>query len=350
MKKMKILWLLTLIAVLSACKERQAQETEQQQSPKLKALIVDGQNNHYVWPKTTMMMKDYLEQTGLFEVDIQRDDTVWLGIKYQDWRSGTIEKYITEYPLDSSAYFISYEPVKTSAITIDFSNYDVIISNLGENTPEWSGETKGALEEYMQNGGGLIVVHAANNAWGNWEEFNKMIGLGAWGGRDSTSGPYVYYNDAGEIEIDPSEGQCATHGLEHEFVITSREPDHPIMKGLPTEWLHAQDEMYDRMRGPFENATILATAYSDAEENKQPWEPVLDGTGWNVPMLMAVNYGKGRVFHTTLGHFDYSMECVGFIITLQRGAEWVATGEVTQEIPTDFPSKEKSISRAWKKE
>jgi len=199
----------------------------------------------------------------------------------------------------------------------------------------------------MNEGGGLEVVHAANNAWGDWKEFNKMIGLGAWGGRDSISGPYAYYDDNGKIQTDHSKGIAGSHGAEHEFLITSREPEHPIMKDLPIEWLHAQDELYDRMRGPFENATILATAYSDIEKNEQPWEPVLKGSGWNVPMLMAINYGKGRIFHTTLGHFDYSIECVGFMTTLQRGAEWAATGKVTQEVPDDFPSKDKSSSRVW---
>src|SRR5690606_31171284 len=47
--------------------------------PKLKALIVDGQNNHGIWPKTTAMMKDYLEQTGMFEVDVARTRFVWQG-------------------------------------------------------------------------------------------------------------------------------------------------------------------------------------------------------------------------------------------------------------------------------
>ena len=39
---------------------------------KLKALIVDGQNNHLVWPKSSVMMRQYLEETGLFEVDVAR--------------------------------------------------------------------------------------------------------------------------------------------------------------------------------------------------------------------------------------------------------------------------------------
>ena len=44
---------------------------------KMKALIVDGQNNHKVWPKSTVMMKQYLEATGLFEVDVARTKFIW---------------------------------------------------------------------------------------------------------------------------------------------------------------------------------------------------------------------------------------------------------------------------------
>jgi type 1 glutamine amidotransferase len=95
--------------------------------------------------------------------------------------------------------------------------------------------------------------------------------------------------------------------------------------------------------------TILATAYSDPEKNGPPWSPDVKGTDRHEPMLMAINYGKGRVFHTALGHMDYSMECVGFITTFLRGAEWAATGKVTQEIPADFPDKNKLNARKWEK-
>ena len=55
---------------------------------------------------------------------------------------------------------------------------------------------------------------------------------------------------------------------------------------------------------------------------------------------MVIEYEKGRVFHTTLGHSDSAMKCVGFKATSARGAEWAATGKVTQEVPADFPKGE----------
>jgi len=347
MKNLMAVVLFSLL--LTACGEKKKETVEQVQPPaKLKALIIDGQNNHYVWPKTTMMMKDYLEQTDLFTVDVQRMDSVWLGIKYNKDRPEAYHSFIETFPLEDKTYHISESPIQTSNFTFNFNYYDVIISNLGADSPLWPEGTRKGFEAYMNNGGGLVVVHAADNAWGEWDEYNKMIGLGAWGGRDEKSGPYVYYNDAGKIIKDPSEGVCGSHGPEYEFQLTTRAPEHPIMKGIPEKWLHTSDEMYERMRGPFENATILATAFADVEKNAPPWDPNVKGLGQNVPQLMAINYGKGRVFHSTLGHFDYSMECVGFITTLQRGAEWAATGKVTQEVPKDFPLADASNSRPWK--
>jgi len=114
------------------------------------------------------------------------------------------------------------------------------------------------------------------------------------------------------------------------------------MKGLPRMWLHARDGFNIEMRGPAENLTVLATAYADTT--------ISGGTGEHEPMIFIVRYGKGRVFHTLMGHVKgsnpQSMECVGFITTFQRGAEWAATGKVTQKVPKDFPTA--TEVRRWK--
>jgi type 1 glutamine amidotransferase len=112
--------------------------------------------------------------------------------------------------------------------------------------------------------------------------------------------------------------------------------------------LHSKDELYDRLRGPAENVNVLATAYSDPEKNSPPWNDS-KGTRHHESMLLTIDYGKGRVFYTTLGHTDYSMEGVGFIVTLQRGTEWAATGKITIPIPEDFPGEKEVSTRKWSK-
>ena len=80
--------------------------------------------------------------------------------------------------------------------------------------------------------------------------------------------------------------------------------------------------------------TVLATAYSD---------PANHGSGHDEPMLMVLSYGDGRIFHTTLGHDVVALSSEDFVATFQRGTEWAATGEVTQEVPASFPT-ENSVS------
>ena len=314
---------LTLLGIFTAC-----QKAPTESEPPLRALIIDGQNNHGVWPKSSFMMKSYLEETGLFTVDIQRSHFTWKA-----------EKWIEKYPLTTqSATETLAEPKADPNFAPTFADYDVVISNFGWKAAPLPAATQLALEDYMAAGGGLVVVHAANNSWPEWEAYNEMIGLGGWGGRNEDSGPYVYYNDAGERIVDDSPGKGGSHGPQREFVLTTRDADHPIMQGIPSEWLHTQDECYDRLRGPAQNLNILATTYADPEQK---------GSGRHEPMLMSLTYGSGRIFHSTLGHDDYSFESVGFITTFLRGAEWAATGEVTLPVPGDFPTADASSSRPF---
>lgn len=271
----------------------------------LRVLIVDGQNNHKVWPETTKMMTAYLTETKLFQVDVA-----------------------TTKPEGTDPDF---KPA--------FSDYAVVVSNY--NGADWPKETQTALTDYVRNGGGLVIVHAANNAFGKWREYNEMIGLGGWDGRTEASGPLIYTNAKGDVVRDTSPGKGGHHGKQHQFTVVVRDREHPITKGMPAEWLHTQDELYDSLRGPALNMNVLATSWSD---------PGSGGTDRHEPMIFTVNYGKGRVFHTPMGHAEYSVECVGFITTLQRGTEWAATGKVTVPIPADFPAAETVSVRKWKSE
>jgi type 1 glutamine amidotransferase len=82
--------------------------------------------------------------------------------------------------------------------------------------------------------------------------------------------------------------------------------------------------------------TVLSTAFSD---------PANKGTGRDEPILMVLSFGKGRIFHTALGHDTTALNCVGFVTTYQRGTEWAATGKVTQKVPADFPTADSTRTR-----
>ena len=260
-----------------------------------KALIVDGQNNHD-WKATTPVLKKLLEDTGLFTVEVA-----------------------TTPP--KGADMSGFQP--------KFADYAVIVLNY--NGDSWPDATNGAFKKYVRDGGGVVAYHASDNAFPQWKEFNEMIAVGGWGGRTPQSGSAIRFRD-GKFVTDTPTRNCGNHGQRLPYQVTIRDPKHPIMKGLPDAWMHAGDELYDTLCGPAKDVDVLATAHSLSTNR---------GSDQNEPMLMVIRYGKGRVFHTTLGHDVPAMQCVGFITTFDRGTEWAATGKVTQKVPPDFPTAEK---------
>lgn len=271
-----------------------------QTAEKLKLLIVDGQNNHN-WKATTPILQEFLSQTGRFEVSVA-----------------------TTPPNKSPAEaWDRFRP--------NFGDFQVVLSNY--NGELWPEPVQRGLESFVGDGGGLVIVHAANNAFEKWSDFNKMIGLG-W--RGAGFGDLITTNDAGEIIRTPKgEGPGAGHGSQHEFSIRLRDLAHPVVKGMPAEWLHTKDELYHGQRGPAADVHLIATAFSDLGKG---------GTGAHEPMIWWIPYGKGRVFTTVMGHADYSMKCIGFQSVVARGSEWSATGHVTLPIPENFPTADKAIS------
>jgi type 1 glutamine amidotransferase len=222
---------------------------------RLWALLVSGQNNHN-WRETTPHIEKFLESTGRFEVITTEDPGTYM----------------------ADAKNLKY--------------FNVIVLNY--NGSRWGAAADTNFLAAVREGTGVSVIHAANNAFSGWAEYDKIIGIG-W-------------------------RQTAGHGAYHSFDVKYNVKDHPITRGLTDMKAHP-DELYHRLTvTPNEPMTVLATAMSSTASG---------GTGADEPMALVKSYGKGRVFHTPLGHDLNAMQDPQFMTLTARGTEWAATGEVT---------------------
>jgi type 1 glutamine amidotransferase len=228
---------------------------------KIRTLILSGANNHD-WRSSTPFVWYLLQRSERFEVTVTVDPSADLA------RAGALDE-----------------------VDLIFMDY---------NGPAWSDEAKGAFEAAVSGGKGLLVLHAADNAFPGWVEFEKMAAL-LW--REGTG-----------------------HGKFHEFPVTYVDREHPVTKGLDD--FRTSDELYHKLVHMHEaEYRLLATAFSSEESG---------GTGRDEPMMLTTQYGQGRVFHMVPGHVwtgggMEAFENEGFKRALLRACEWAATGEVTIE-------------------
>jgi type 1 glutamine amidotransferase len=237
-------------------------------------------------------------------------------------------------------YTIPTDSIERDVWHIQFDKYAVIIQNTNNiHNPglRWSERAERELEKYVLNGGGLYILHSANNAFPHWQEYDKMIGLG-W--RPNTVG-YALEIDSKEnvIRIPPGNGMGTGHGERFNALINILNR-HPLNEGYPRQWQTTDTEVYYFPRGPAENLTVLSYAYDSTRTHKM----------W--PVEWIVNYGRGRVYNSSLGHlwkgefYPKAYRCIGFETTVVRVTEWLATEKVTYPIPENFPTKDSPSLRS----
>lgn len=268
-------------------------------------MILDGESGgpYHDWQHVTPVLKRMLDETGLFAVTVATAPA-------------------------PGADFSGFKP--------DFARQQAVVLNYDAPDERWPASLKSSFEAYVKGGGGVVSVHAADNAFAGWTAFNEMTGVGGWRNRNEQAGPYWYYAN-GSLVSDTAAGRAGSHGRRVPFQVTLRDTNHPITNGLPKVWMHQGDELYARLRGPGKNMTVLATAYSD---------PANAGSGRDEPQLMVLIYGRGRIFHTTWGHDIAALSSTDFVVTFQRGTEWAASGHVTQKVPAHFPTADTISYRA----
>lgn len=232
---------------------------------------------------------------------------IFSGRNNHDWRTTTPE--LRRILLDAGRFDVRVieEPTGVTAETL--AAYQVLI--LDYNGPRWGAAAERAVESFVRSGGGLVAVHAASYAF---------VGLPVLGDNHVRTSilepPWPEYAEmiGGHFSDQPPR---TGHGQRHTFRVKFVDREHPVARGLQ-ESFFVNDELYHQIRMK-PQAKVLATAFDDAK---------FGGTGKDEPVLWTVAYGKGRVFHTVLGHDVAAMREAGFRLTLARGAEWAATGDV----------------------
>ncbi len=278
----------------------------QKHPEKIKVLIVDGFNNHN-WQQTTVLIKQFLDESQLFDVDVSTSPPEADSPGWENW-------------------------------TPEFKKYDVVIqntNNVNKKEIRWPEIVEKNLEKYVSSGGGLYIFHGANNAFDQWDEYNLMLGMG-W--RKPDQGVAVQVGSNGEIvEIPVGEGKATHHGPRADVVVHTVN-DHPIHKDFPSAWKTADIELYKFLRGPAKNLAILSYA-------------VEEGSPIRWPVEWVVAYGKGRVYSSSMGHlwkddvYPLGYQCAGFQTLVVRVTEWLATGKVSSKVPDNFPTESKTSLR-----
>ena len=234
------------------------------QDEPVKCLIIAGDHRYHAWEETTPILEQFLEEGGRIDVDV----TTKPG---EDLTAENLE------------------------------NYDVLLLNYRESEEpppgsKWSEENKQAFLDAVKGGTGLVVYHYASSAFPEWQEFERAI-AGGW----RTQG---------------------FHGPPHAYTVSKTSADHPISEGLPPEFSHEVDELYQNSKMVPGNE-VLATAYSDPEKPR--------GTGKDEPVIWVNSYGEGRVYNNALGHDAKAISDPMFQQWMRRGVEWAATGEVSDD-------------------
>jgi hypothetical protein len=158
-----------------------------------------------------------------------------------------------------------------TTVAPNFSDYDVVIQTCNDicGGPSWPREVQITFENYVRNGGGVLVFHSSNNAFPNWSVYNQMIGLG-W--RNKQQGDAITINSRERLlRSPPGQGENTGHDGRSDVVV-HRLGDDPIHHGMPRAWKTPTLEIYYYARGPAKHMRVLSYGYDQHTRMNWPLE------------------------------------------------------------------------------
>lgn len=278
--------------------------------PLTKVLLIEGASNHD-WQRRIEVLRSILSRDGSFQMDVA---LVPQAVNSSEW--------------------LSWNP--------DFSSYDVVLSGYsdGAGGASWPAGVQTAFVAYVQNGGGFLAFHEANQAFTNWPEYQKIVGL-TW--HDAVTGTAFTVNPDDSLTVHPPGTGLATgHGARADSLVNRHglPAVHPIHAGLPDSWMAADLEVVRFPRGIDPDVATNVTILSSTTDPDPPaGQPALQH-----PVEWTVAYGSGRVYASTYGHIwsdqvePEGMRCAAFQETLVRALKWCAGKSPGTSLPPDFPS------------
>jgi type 1 glutamine amidotransferase len=225
----------------------------------IKVLILSGKNNHE-WQKTTPLLVEIFKEAKCFTTKV------------------------TDLP-DT----FNYKELK---------RYDVVVSNWNswpDNDFRMTAEWENDFLKYVNEGGGVVSIHAGASSFYGWKEYHQM-GIGRW-------------------------GKETRHGEQTKGKVCEFEQASPITKSLLNFYI--VDEIWEKA-DIYPGSKVLASI--SATDNR-------DGHLINEPAVFVNSIGKGHCFYTILGHNERALLNSGLRTILQRATQWAAGREVTIDAP-----------------
>lgn len=170
----------------------------------------------------------------------------------------------------------------------DLHKYKVVVLHwMNWKTPDPGTEARANLQKFVENGGGLVMVHFACGAFQEWPEFVKIAGR-VW---------------------DPKLRGHDPHG---QFTVNIKDAEHPTTRGMKD--FATTDELYTCLTGEVK-MHVVASAISKVDKKEYP-------------MAFVLEAGKGKVFHSVLGHDVKALSTPEVQELYRRGTAWSAGMEM----------------------